>query len=183
MRNALLRRRRLCHIAGPLVSGALLVEIIFRYPGMVPCLYRAVTGFDYFAFMPWSTSLSSASVCDAVLDIVYPLLDPGFAISGPDRAMAVTPPRHAGRRQAPDQSRVRSVLGYLNANPQLVLGFDDRRAGLVLEPRSVLVDVKTAGRYPPSRSWSHVQYPLGTDTPVATSWRHDRRTPINAADR
>jgi peptide/nickel transport system permease protein len=78
MRNALLpQTTSLALSLGHVLSGALLVEVIFRYPGMGSLLYRAVTGFDYFTiygvvfFIIVSTALATL-----ILDLSYPLLDP-----------------------------------------------------------------------------------------------------------
>jgi peptide/nickel transport system permease protein len=78
MRNALLpQTTSLALSLGHLVSGALLVEIIFRYPGMGTLLYRAVTGFDYFAIYG-VVYFIIVGICLAtlLLDLAYPLLDP-----------------------------------------------------------------------------------------------------------
>jgi peptide/nickel transport system permease protein len=78
MRNALLpQTTSLALSLGYLVSGALLVEIIFRYPGMGTLLYRAVTGFDYFAIYG-VVFFIIVGICVAtlILDLVYPILDP-----------------------------------------------------------------------------------------------------------
>ncbi len=78
MRNALLPQTTSLAISlGHLVSGALLVEIIFRYPGMGTLLYRAVTGFDYFAIYG-VVYFIIVGICLAtlLLDVIYPLLDP-----------------------------------------------------------------------------------------------------------
>jgi len=78
MRNALLpQTTSLALSLGHLVSGALLVEIIFRYPGMGTLLYRAVTGFDYFTIYG-VVYFIIVGICLAtlLLDVVYPMLDP-----------------------------------------------------------------------------------------------------------
>jgi peptide/nickel transport system permease protein len=78
MRNALLpQTTSLALSLGHLVSGALLVEIIFRYPGMGTLLYRAVTGFDYFAIYG-VVFFIIVGICLAtlILDVAYPMLDP-----------------------------------------------------------------------------------------------------------
>ena len=49
MRNAMLpQTTSLALSAGTILSGSLLVEAIFRYPGMGSVLYRAISAFDYF---------------------------------------------------------------------------------------------------------------------------------------
>ena len=59
------------------MSGALLVEIIFNYPGIGSVLYAAIVGFDYFVIygIVFLIVVTIAFVT-LVLDLVYPLLDP-----------------------------------------------------------------------------------------------------------
>ena len=78
MRNALLpQTTSLALSLGTLVSGALLVEIIFRFPGMGTLLYRSVSTFDYFAIYG-VVFIIIVGICVAtlVLDLLYPVLDP-----------------------------------------------------------------------------------------------------------
>jgi peptide/nickel transport system permease protein len=78
MRNALLPQTTALALSlGTILSGALLVEIIFGYPGIGSVLFAAITGFDYFViygivfFIVVTIALTTL-----VLDLVYPLLDP-----------------------------------------------------------------------------------------------------------
>jgi peptide/nickel transport system permease protein len=62
---------------GHVVSGAILVEIIFAYPGLGYQLYQAITNSDY-TVIQGITLLLAVSVGFAVLiiDLLYPRLDP-----------------------------------------------------------------------------------------------------------
>lgn len=62
---------------GHVVSGAILVEIIFAYPGLGYMLYMAITNSDY-TVIQGITFILSVSVGLAVLivDLIYPRLDP-----------------------------------------------------------------------------------------------------------
>lgn len=78
MRNALLpQTTSLALSLGTVLSGALLVEIIFRYPGIGSLLFRAITGFDYFTiYGVVFFIIVTIAVATLILDLVYPLLDP-----------------------------------------------------------------------------------------------------------
>jgi peptide/nickel transport system permease protein len=78
MRNALLPQTTALALSlGTILSGALLVEIMFGYPGIGSVLFAAITGFDYFViygivfFIVFTIALTTL-----VLDLIYPLLDP-----------------------------------------------------------------------------------------------------------
>lgn len=78
MRNALLPQTTALALSlGTILSGALLVEIIFNYPGIGSVLYAAIVGFDYFVIygIVFLIVVTIAFVT-LVLDLVYPLLDP-----------------------------------------------------------------------------------------------------------
>jgi peptide/nickel transport system permease protein len=59
------------------MSGAILVEVVFAYPGIGFLLFRAISGNDYFViqgvvlFIILSVGLSLL-----ILDLLYPFLDP-----------------------------------------------------------------------------------------------------------
>ena len=78
MRNALLPQTTALALSlGTILSGSLLVEIIFRYPGIGSVLYRAITGFDYFAIYGIVFFIIvTIAVATFILDLIYPLLDP-----------------------------------------------------------------------------------------------------------
>jgi peptide/nickel transport system permease protein len=78
MRNAFLPQAT--HLAlslGHVVSGAVLVEVIFRYPGIGYSLFEAIVGKDYFVIQGILLLLIlSIAFAMLVMDFVYPLLDP-----------------------------------------------------------------------------------------------------------
>jgi peptide/nickel transport system permease protein len=62
---------------GHVVSGAVLVEVIFRYPGVGYALFEAITGKDYFVIQGILLLLIlSIAVTLTAMDFIYPLLDP-----------------------------------------------------------------------------------------------------------
>jgi peptide/nickel transport system permease protein len=62
---------------GKVVSGQVLVEIIFSYPGVGYVLYNALRTADYFVIQGVVMFIIvSVAVATLILDIVYPLLDP-----------------------------------------------------------------------------------------------------------
>jgi peptide/nickel transport system permease protein len=83
MRNAMLPQvTSLALSAGTIFSGSLLVEIIFRYPGMGSVLYRAITTFDFFMISGVVFFIIIAvGLATLLLDMIYPLLDPRIRYS------------------------------------------------------------------------------------------------------
>lgn len=78
MRNALLPQTTTLALSlGTILSGALLVEIVFGYAGMGAVLFRAVTAFDYFTiYGVVFFIIVGVAFATLVLDLTYPLLDP-----------------------------------------------------------------------------------------------------------
>jgi peptide/nickel transport system permease protein len=78
MRNAFLpQATHLAMALGHVVSGAVLVEVIFRYPGVGYALFEAITGKDYFVIQGILLLLIlSIAVTLTAMDFIYPLLDP-----------------------------------------------------------------------------------------------------------
>jgi peptide/nickel transport system permease protein len=78
MRNALLPQlTSLALSLGTVVSGSLLVEVMFRYPGIGTLLFKAVTGFDYFTiYGVVFFIIITIGLATLILDLTYPLLDP-----------------------------------------------------------------------------------------------------------
>jgi peptide/nickel transport system permease protein len=78
MRNALLPQ--VTHLAvalGSILSGAVLVEAMFNYPGLGGVLFTAISGKDYFVIQGIVLMLILAlALALFVLDLVYPLIDP-----------------------------------------------------------------------------------------------------------
>jgi peptide/nickel transport system permease protein len=78
LRNALLpQTTSLALSLGTILSGALLVEIVFGYAGIGSVLFRAVSAFDYFTiYGVVFFIIVGVAFATLVLDLVYPLLDP-----------------------------------------------------------------------------------------------------------
>jgi peptide/nickel transport system permease protein len=78
LRNAILPQITVLAIAlGHVVSGAVLVEVVFGLPGIGSLLYRAISGSDYFVIYGVVFMIILAiGLATTVLDMVYPLLDP-----------------------------------------------------------------------------------------------------------
>jgi len=78
IRNAMLPQiTGLALALGQLLSGALVVEYVFSYPGLGMLLYQAITQGDYNLTMG-ITMLSIMVIATGVLiiDLMYPLFDP-----------------------------------------------------------------------------------------------------------
>ena len=78
MRNALLPQvTRLAVALGSILSGAVLVEAIFSYPGLGGLLVGAISGKDYFVIQGIVLMLILAlALALFVVDLIYPLIDP-----------------------------------------------------------------------------------------------------------
>ncbi len=78
MRNAMLPQITSLALALSLiVSGVILVEYIFRYPGMGSLLFDAIAGFDYFVIYGVVLVLILfVATATLILDLIYPLIDP-----------------------------------------------------------------------------------------------------------
>jgi len=78
MRNALLPQVTSLAISlGSILSGAVLVEVIFNYPGLGGILFVAISGKDYFVIQGIVLMLILAlGLSLFVVDLIYPLLDP-----------------------------------------------------------------------------------------------------------
>jgi len=84
MRNALLPQlTKLALALGHIVSGAILVEVIFSYPGIGFRLYQAIQSKDYFVIQGIVLLLSvSIAIAMFILDLIYPLIDPRITAKG-----------------------------------------------------------------------------------------------------
>lgn len=78
IRNALLPQLTGLGIAlGQIISGGLLVEAVFRYPGLGGLLYRAILTRDFFLEQGIVLIIIvSIGLATLVLELAYPLLDP-----------------------------------------------------------------------------------------------------------
>jgi len=77
-RNALLPQVTALGLTiGYILSGALLVEIVFSYPGIGGVLYRSIRAYDYAAIEGIVFGvIVSITIATLVLDLIYPLIDP-----------------------------------------------------------------------------------------------------------
>lgn len=78
IRNALLPQLTALALAlGNIVSGAVLVEVIFQYPGVGSLLYQSIRASDYYMIQGLVFIIIVAiGFATLILDLVYPLLDP-----------------------------------------------------------------------------------------------------------
>ena len=78
VRNALLPQTTALALSlGQIVSGAVLVEVIFGYPGIGTVLFQAIRENDHFLIQGIVfTVILALGLATLVLDAVYPLLDP-----------------------------------------------------------------------------------------------------------
>lgn len=78
VRNALLPQVTSLAISlAHVMSGAVLVEVIFGYPGVGNLLFKAIAGNDYFVIQGISLFvILSIGVSLLALDLLYPLIDP-----------------------------------------------------------------------------------------------------------
>jgi peptide/nickel transport system permease protein len=78
IRNAMLPQvTALALVLGQILSGAVLVEVIFGYPGIGTVLFQAIRGSDFFLVQGIVfIVIISIGIATFVLDVVYPLLDP-----------------------------------------------------------------------------------------------------------
>jgi peptide/nickel transport system permease protein len=77
-RNALLPQVTALGLTiGHILSGALLVEIVFSYPGIGNVLYHSIRAYDYFAIEGIVFGvIVSITIATLVLDLIYPKIDP-----------------------------------------------------------------------------------------------------------
>ena len=78
IRNAILPQTTGLALAlGQILSGAVLVEVIFGYPGIGALLFQAIKENDFFLIQGIVFAVIVAlGLATFALDIVYPLLDP-----------------------------------------------------------------------------------------------------------
>lgn len=78
VRNAILPQvTGLALLLGQLISGAVLVEWVFQYPGIGSILFRAIRESDYFVVQGIVFFLIvTVGFATLLLDLIYPLLDP-----------------------------------------------------------------------------------------------------------
>jgi peptide/nickel transport system permease protein len=78
IRNALLPQLTALALAlGNIVAGAVLVEVIFQYPGVGSLLYQAIRASDFYVIQGVVFMIIvSIGLATLILDLIYPLLDP-----------------------------------------------------------------------------------------------------------
>jgi peptide/nickel transport system permease protein len=78
IRNALLPQLTALALAlGNIVSGAVLVEVIFQYPGVGTLLYQSIRASDFYMIQGVVFIIIVAiGLATLILDLIYPLLDP-----------------------------------------------------------------------------------------------------------
>jgi peptide/nickel transport system permease protein len=78
VRNAILPQVTALAIAlGHVVSGSVIVEVVFGYPGIGSLLYSAIGGSDYFVIYGIVFMVILAiGLATLLIDLIYPLLDP-----------------------------------------------------------------------------------------------------------
>lgn len=78
VRNAILPQLTLLALSlGHILSGSILVELVFGFPGLGQQLYRAIQHLDYFVIYGIVFILICAiAFAMLVMDLIYPLLDP-----------------------------------------------------------------------------------------------------------
>jgi peptide/nickel transport system permease protein len=78
LRNALLPQVTSLAISlATVMSGAVLVEVIFGYPGLGNLLFRSIAGTDYFVLQGIALFITlSIGIVLLALDLIYPLIDP-----------------------------------------------------------------------------------------------------------
>jgi peptide/nickel transport system permease protein len=78
MRNAMLSQVTALALAmGAVLSGAVLVEVVFNYPGLGTLLYVAIRGQDYFVIQGVVLLLIvTLATLLFLIDLLYPLIDP-----------------------------------------------------------------------------------------------------------
>ena len=84
VRNAILPQVTALTLSlGTVVSGSVLVEVIFGYPGIGFLLFNAIRTGDYFLIQGIVFILIiSVAVAMFVVDMIYPLLDPRISYEG-----------------------------------------------------------------------------------------------------
>ena len=84
MRNALLpQATALALYLGHLVNGAVLVEIVFSYPGLGSLLLDSIKLFDYPTIYGIVFILTlTVAISMLAIDLIYPLLDPRVRVGG-----------------------------------------------------------------------------------------------------
>ena len=83
MRNAMVPQTTTLAISlGTILSGAILVEVIFNYPGVGFLLLSAIRVLDYFLIQSIILMvILSIAFALLIMDLIYPLIDPRITYS------------------------------------------------------------------------------------------------------
>ncbi|MCB8942479.1 MAG: ABC transporter permease [Ardenticatenaceae bacterium] len=83
IRNGMLPQvTALALVLGQIFGGALIVEIVFSYPGIGSLLYNAIVTGDYNLIMGITVfSIMAISTAILIIDLIYPLFDPRIRLS------------------------------------------------------------------------------------------------------
>jgi peptide/nickel transport system permease protein len=83
IRNGMLPQvTALALVLGQIFGGALIVEIVFSYPGIGSLLYNAILTGDYNLIMGITVfSIVAISSAILIIDLIYPLFDPRIRYS------------------------------------------------------------------------------------------------------
>lgn len=78
IRNAILPQTTALALSlGHIISGAVLVEVVFGYPGVGTLLLEAIRGFDFFVIQGVVfTIIVTIALAMLIIDLVYPMIDP-----------------------------------------------------------------------------------------------------------
>ncbi len=78
LRNAILPQSTALALSlGFIVSGSVLVEVVFSYPGIGTLLFQAIQGSDFFLiYGVVFIIILSIGIATTLIDLIYPLLDP-----------------------------------------------------------------------------------------------------------
>lgn len=84
VRNAILPQVTLLALSlGHVISGSILVELVFGYPGVGQQLFRAIQHLDYFVIYGIVFILiCTIALSMLIMDLIYPLLDPRIRRAG-----------------------------------------------------------------------------------------------------
>jgi peptide/nickel transport system permease protein len=78
LRNAVLPQTTALALSmGTILTGAVLVEVVFRYPGLGETLYQAIRLNDFFIIRGMIfTVIVTLALATLIIDVIYPLIDP-----------------------------------------------------------------------------------------------------------
>jgi peptide/nickel transport system permease protein len=161
-RNALLPQATGLAISlGHIVSGAIITEVLFAYPGLGWLIFNSITRFD-FPVIQGSVLLIvfSVAVANFILDISYPLIDPRIRYEASEvdsMTLFLTRAYQEASRPASDLFSCFTTRSLMLAC-HLLLALAPLVAGAFVDPAQ-----RSTGSLPPRLPPSS-EAPLGTDT-------------------